>query len=168
MKIAFCLFFVAIGSFALATNMRSPSQPLQPSTAFSDPVNEVQNNSEQPNPNNSQAVEADTSEATSDSPVIKRSPAFEAPTPRYYKEPTPKTQTLVQVENDTYSVPLPKDPNGFKPDGVFFYDPITKIDHQGHTREGFTANCKYWYDPKLDRRVPNPGLDCKVVYRSSY
>jgi hypothetical protein len=93
-------------------------------------------------------------------------------------EPTPPPQREAQkqpakspvsiwvpVVNDTYTVALPTDPKGFQ-NGVFFYDPITMIDHRGHTREGFTPDCKYWYNPNADRRVSNPGLACKVVMRT--
>jgi hypothetical protein len=96
-------------------------------------------------------------------------PSFE-PTPAPQREAqrqpakTPKS-IWVPVANDTYTVDLPKDPKGFQ-NGVFFYDPVTMIDHQGHTRQGFTPDCKFWYNPNADRRVPNPGLACKVVMRT--
>ena len=80
-----------------------------------------------------------------------------------------KPLSKVAVVNGTYTVTPPKDSKGFLPNGVFFYDPITKIDYQGHTREGFTPDCKFWYNPDSDRRVPNPGQaitgkKCEVLF----
>jgi hypothetical protein len=96
-------------------------------------------------------------------PSTEPTPVPERETQRQPRN-TPKT-IWVPVVNDTYTVDLPTDKKGYQ-NGVFFYDPITMIDHQGHTRQGFTPDCKFWYNPNADRRVPNPGLACKVVLRT--
>jgi hypothetical protein len=168
--LVFCSFLGGTGFVALLQNANKPTQP-EVSQISLDSIRDAEQVDQPSEPGVKTENPTPVTPSQTQSPRAERNvePSFEptpAPQREAQKQPakTPKS-IWVPVANDTYTVDLPSDPKGFQ-NGVFFYDPITMIDHQGHTRQGFTPDCKFWYNPNSDRRVPNPGLACKVVMRT--